>query len=277
MSLIYNKIKPFPKAFHNLTGISVSLFDSLIEKLRPLWKESITDAYKKEGRPYNHGIEEHLLMLLLYYRNYITQRFLGFLFDIDHSRICRIIKNIELLLAPITTIPKTRHRGQKELESLIIDATKQRIERPCQNQKPYYSGKKKAHTIKTEIRITREGEIVHVSSSYAGSVHDFEVYKNEPPAKDGLHLFVDLGYQGINQLHNGSVEIPYKKSKKNPLDEESKEYNHALAKIRVKVENVIRCLKIFRILSDRYRNKRKGYKEKFSIIAGIVNMKNGFV
>ena len=94
---------------------------------------------------------------------------------------------------------------------------------------------------------------------------------------DLLHLFVDLGYQGISQLHNGSVQIPYKKSKKNPLDEESKEYNHALAKIRVKVENVIRCLKIFRILSDRYRNKRKGYKEKFSIIAGIVNMKNGFV
>lgn len=89
MSLIYNKIKIFPKTFHNLTGISISLFDSLIEKLRPLWKESITDAYKKEGRPYNHGIEEHLLMLLLYYRTYITQRFLGFLFDIDHSRISR--------------------------------------------------------------------------------------------------------------------------------------------------------------------------------------------
>ena len=64
---------------------------------------------------------------------------------------------------------------------------------PCQNQKPYYSGKKKAHTIKTKIRTTKEGEIVHVSRSYAGSVHDFQVYKNEPPVKDGLHLFVDLG------------------------------------------------------------------------------------
>ena len=92
-------------------------------------------------------------------------------------------------------------------------------------------------------------------------------------------LFISLLIwdKGTGQLHNGSAQIPYKKSKKNPLDEESKEYNHALSKIRVKVENVIRSLKIFRILSDRYRNKRKRYEEKFSIIAGIVNMKNGFV
>jgi len=55
-----------------------------------------------------------------------------------------------------------------------------------------------------------------------------------------------------------------------------KEYNTALSRIRVKIENIIGDLKTFRILSDRYRNKRKRYGVKFNIIAGIVNLKNGF-
>ncbi|MBL8676681.1 MAG: hypothetical protein JNJ47_04570 [Alphaproteobacteria bacterium] len=57
---------------------------------------------------------------------------------------------------------------------------------------------------------------------------------------------------------------------------EDKAYNRALSRIRVKVENVLRQIKIFRILSDRYRNKNKRYNLKFNIIAGIVNFKNGF-
>jgi len=43
------------------------------------------------------------------------------------------------------------------------------------------------------------------------------------------------------------------------------------------VENVIAQLKNFRILSYRYRNKRKGYNLKFNIIGGLVNLKQGFL
>jgi len=46
--------------------------------------------------------------------------------------------------------------------------------------------------------------------------------------------------------------------------------------IRVKVENVIRRLKVFRILGERYRNRRRGYAIKVNIIAGIVNPLMGF-
>jgi len=72
------------------------------------------------------------------------------------------------------------------------------------------------------------------------------------------------------------MEWPYKATKTKPLDAEEKEYNRALSRIRVKVENIIGDLKTFRILSDRYRNKCKRYNVKFNIIAGIVNLKNGF-
>jgi len=55
-----------------------------------------------------------------------------------------------------------------------------------------------------------------------------------------------------------------------------KEYNRALSRIRIKAEHILGKIKVFKILSDRYRNKRKRYALKFQIIAGLVNMKNGF-
>jgi transposase len=74
-----------------------------------------------------------------------------------------------------------------------------------------------------------------------------------------------------------ATELPYKKSKNHKLDKEEKEYNAGLSRLRVKVENILAKIKVFRILSDRYRNKRKGYSLKINIVAGIINLKNGFV
>ena len=60
------------------------------------------------------------------------------------------------------------------------------------------------------------------------------------------------------------------------LSEEEKAYNAALSRVRVKIENVWAQLKTFKILAERYRNKRQRYYLKFSIIAGLVNLQNGF-
>jgi hypothetical protein len=53
--------------------------------------------------------------------------------------------------------------------------------------------------------------------------------------------------------------MPKKRSKKNPLTKEDKRNNQQLSKERVLNENVIGSLKRFKILSDRYRNKRKRF------------------
>ena len=66
--------------------------------------------------------------------------FVGYLFGIDDSRVCRLIKRLEPLLAKIMSISKPRKLSKEEVESLIIDATEQPIERPKKRQKPYYSG-----------------------------------------------------------------------------------------------------------------------------------------
>lgn len=275
MSISYKLISQKPIIFNRLVGMEVKDFDFILEKLTPLWQKKVLAAYKRPGRDFKLELSDMVMMLLIYYRSYISQAFLGYLFGIDDSRVCRLIKKIEPLLARTVAIRKDRHLSQEEVENLIIDATEQPIERPKRRQTKYYSGKKKRHTLKTEIRITPKGRIVHVSRHFPGSVHDFAVYKDGPPVHKDVRAFVDSGYQGLDKLHQ-ATELPYKKSKNRKLDKEERHYNTGLSRLRVRVENTLCKIKVFRILSDRYRNKRKGYSLKFNIVAGIVNLKNGF-
>lgn len=72
-------------------------------------------------------------------------------------------------------------------------------------------------------------------------------------------------------LHPNS-QTPVKKSKLHPLSQEQKAYNRKLSQKRILIENIIRRLKIFRILSERYRNRRKRFGLRFNLIAAICNM-----
>ena len=85
-----------------------------------------------------------------------------------------------------------------------------------------------------------------------------------------IKIAVDTGYQGLQKRHAQTV-IPKKRSKKNPLSKEDKNNNTALAKERVTVENVIGMLKRFKIISDRYRNRRKRFVLRFNLLAGLYN------
>ena len=95
------------------------------------------------------------------------------------------------------------------------------------------------------------------------------------PPPNASRLFVDSGYQGVGDIHS-NADLPYKRSKNNTMDADEKAYNTALSRLRIRIEHTFAQLKTFKILSDRYRNKLKRYGVKFNIIAGIVNLKNGF-
>lgn len=66
--------------------------------------------------------------------------------------------------------------------------------------------------------------------------------------------------------------MPRKKAKKQPLTKDDKLNNKALAIERVLNENVIAALKKFKIISDRYRNRRKRFGLRFNLISGIYNL-----
>ena len=81
----------------------------------------------------------------------------------------------------------------------------------------------------------------------------------------------DAGYQGLANLHNNS-QTPKKKSKHHPLTSAQKAANRALARQRIYVEHVIGKVKVFRILSERYRNRRKRFGLRFNLIASLYNL-----
>lgn len=111
-----------------------------------------------------------------------------------------------------------------------------------------------------------------ICTSYKnGKCHDYRLFKESGvkiPSK--VKVAVDGGYQGLQKVHVQTL-LPKKRSKKNPLSIEDKKNNTALAKQRVIVENVIGMLKRFKIIADRYRNRRKRFSLRFNLLAGFYN------
>lgn len=114
-------------------------------------------------------------------------------------------------------------------------------------------------------------EIIATAFSH-GRKHDFRLFKESYEGmKPTIVCLADSGYQGIAKLHANS-ETPTKKSKKKPLTDEQKEANRELSRRRIFVEHVIGKLKIFRILKERYRNRRKRFGLRFNLIAALYNL-----
>ncbi len=104
-----------------------------------------------------------------------------------------------------------------------------------------------------------------------GKCHDFRLFKESKIyINPKIRAITDTGYQGLKKIHANS-ELPKKKTKKNPLTKKDKKNNQKLASERVLNENVIGSIKRFKIISDRYRNRRKRFTLRFNLIAGIYN------
>lgn len=152
---------------------------------------------------------------------------------------------------------------------MIVDATEQRIERP-KNQRDYYSGKKHAHTIKTEIVTDPSGKILRVSKPYEGRVHDFEIRKKKG-ALPAIPILADSGYQGLQNEHAAAVILPQKRSKNRPLSDSDRTRNTRFARCRIVIEHIFAHLKKWNILAARFRGHLATYSSVFQSIAGLHN------
>lgn len=264
------------RQFCSLTGVEPDVFCQMVRKLRPHWHARIVDQKNRSGRPWGvGGLADHLLVLLLLYRCGMTQDFLACLYQTDQAAISRSLRRIERLAVGVLGVTRQIKVSREEAEALIIDCTEQPIQRPQRKQRCWYSGKKKRHTIKTEIIVTAQGRIVSVSPPAPGRVSDITIRRRGRPLPKGARLYADSGYQGLQDEHP-DTDIPYKKTKKHKLTKDERTYNHALSRFRVRVEHAFAKLKSFRMLSERYRYPRPTYATKFAITAGIVNFMAGF-
>ncbi|MDV3277575.1 MAG: transposase [Nitrososphaerales archaeon] len=239
-------------------------------------------------------MSDRLLMLLVYYRLYVTLTLVGYLFDLDQSNVYRDIRYLEPLVRGCVPIPKKIHRLTRRLRTIdeveeffpsfkaFIDSTEQEIPRPKnpKKRKTHYSGKKKRHTVKTQLTVNSKGLIVHRTNHARGRRHDYDIFKgNRPKLPDGVRPGVDLGYDGIQRdfLELKAI-IPFKRrggrNKKGvELTPEQKRFNKELSKARVVVEHTISRVKKFNIFGQEFRNRLRHYDAMTDIVSGLVNMR----
>ena len=111
-----------------------------------------------------------------------------------------------------------------------------------------------------------------------GSVHDLTLFRQSKSAIHiGTLLIGDLGYVGIQKNHANSV-VPHRKNCRPGLTKEERKLtreqrleNRALSRRRIVTEHINRRLKIFKILSERYRNSGRRFGLRFNLICAIYN------
>ncbi|ACP20856.1 hypothetical protein Aasi_1490 [Candidatus Amoebophilus asiaticus 5a2] len=179
MHLTYTRISKYPYNFRRITGLRLETFDKLVLKVRPLFEELESSKLRHGRMSHLPTLEDKLLCVLMYYRTYISHVFLGYLFNLHNSNICRLLRKMEPLLAKKISIKKDRSLTSEKVLRILADVSEQPTQRPSKKQKKSYSGKKKRHTIKTEIVMGEDGKILSVSKSHKGKVHDFKIRKGE--------------------------------------------------------------------------------------------------
>ncbi len=272
-------LKRQPQVFRSLTGITAEKFNLLYRQLLPIYNTTETKRFNNKNRQRSIGggrkkelcLEDQLLLVLIYYRHYVSQSFLGLIFNLHNSNVSRGIRYIEPQLAKIFKIPTRKietELPEEQITEYFIDATEQPINRPKKNQKHYYSGKKKKHTLKNQIVIDNKSKIQTVSKSVEGKRHDKKLYDDSRIyIENKSNLKGDLGYYG-SEL----ITVPRKKPKNKELTDDDKDYNKRFSSKRIKVEHVIGKMKIYQILSQRFRNPKENHSLIFKNVAGLYNL-----
>lgn len=110
-------------------------------------------------------------------------------------------------------------------------------------------------------------EIVYLSPTYPGSVHDKNICDSEElEFFKNVSVFVDLGYLGMCS-DNAKIIIPYKHKKKQELTVEQKEFNKWVSSIRVKIEHIIASVKIFRKVKEKFRGRLYAREDTIMLVA----------
>lgn len=299
----YSKLCKKPLIFRSFTGVTVSEFESICNEIehnyeeherRRLLSRMMTKKKKRirdigAGRPFKLKVKERFVMLLVYYRLYITYTLSGFLFDLDQSNVCRDISMMEPLIKECIPLTKKIYKRTRRLRTIdeveqyfpgfkaFIDSTEQEIPRPKNKRRrnSYYSGRKKKHTVKTQLMVNSEGLILHKTGHRSGRKHDYDIYKhNHPITPLQVENIVDLGYLGIEKdFPTVKSVLRVKKKKGTLLSCDERTYNKNHSRLRIIVEHTICKIKKFGIMGSKFRNRLRKYNNVSDIISGLVNFR----
>lgn len=280
-----------------LTGMTIEEFDALI----PVFEEKNNQEQKKvkkqqkrirkEGAGRKHTLKEEtekLFYILFYMKCYPTFDLAGVLYEVDKSQTNRWFSELhpilEKTLRKTLSLPKRKISSLKEffelfpeVKEVLVDGTERPVQRPKnkEKQKGSYSGKKKRHTNKNLVIVTKKKRILLVSPTEQGREHDLTILKKNKLHKripENIKVWLDLGFKGIEKESNFKIRMPKRKPRTKDLTNTQKSQNKKISRVRVKVENAIAGIKRFRCLTDVCRTRTKEWKDKFILLsAGLWN------
>jgi hypothetical protein len=299
MNLTYAHLARYPTVFLALTGLRVDEFAVLLRDLALLYEEAEEKRLSRAGRrraiggghPFELAYFEQVLLVVIWLRTYPIHEVLGFLFGVSDSTVCRLIARLLPLLEQAgkdtMRMPDPGKKRRKTLSDLlkdtpqlavIIDTFEQRVQRPRQRKEAdrYYSGKKKQHTLKSQVSVDAEtGEIVDVAESVRGPTADLTVLKESQLLERlpvGVGGIGDLAYVGIqNVCPDRQTATPRRKPRSQERPPEDGLYNQAFAQRRVEVEHSIGRMRRYQCLTQMDRNHRRLHTERSRAVAGLVN------
>ena len=151
------------------------------------------------------------------------------------------------------------------------------LQRDPKKQRTKYSGKKKLHTEKTLVVYSTDLKQILAIATAPGSIHDFKLFKQSKIwsyklIQEATTTELDLGFLGVKK-YLPNAQLPHKRSKLHPLTKNLRQEIKLLSQSRIKIENINREIKIFKICAYTRRHKQKKHNLFWNLIAGLVNFK----
>lgn len=233
------------------------------------------------GRKRRLSAPLEILLTLIYLRHNVAHEVVGALFGVSADTSENTFHEVVAVLRAIC--PAQRWEAEKrwsksepqwkpeELDRVLIDSFETSVPRPSTEpqQRRHYSGKKKRHTLKTQVVTDAAGTLLEIDPGHRGPTSDKRLYEQsgvreryEKVPKQG-----DLAYQGC-----AGVQVPHKKPKGGTLTDEQKEENREGAAVRVHVEHAIRRIKGFKIMRQDYRLATGLFPGIAFAVAGLVQV-----
>lgn len=307
MILSEARLREKPAVFLAMTGLRIEEFDGLAREVAPRVETAAVAAAEAArrgkpkrrravggGHPFALSFRAQLLLTVVWLRVYPTSPVLGFLFGISHPTVLRTIARVLPLLEQAgrdtMRLPGHGERGRRSRRTLndllvaipdltiIVDSFEQRVQRPRDQEEAdrYYSGKKKQHTLKSQVAIDGEtGKIVDISESVCGPTNDLALLKASSlldRVDPEVGVLGDLAYVGMAPLHPaGHGYTPRRKPREKPRPPEDIVYNTAFAAERITVEHTIGRLRRYQSLTQLDRHHRQAHSARVRAVAGLVN------
>jgi hypothetical protein len=299
MILHYARLQRFPTVFKSLTGLRVPQFDDLVADVLPRYHAAERQRLNRPsrqraigaGHPFELDPRNQILLTVIWLRVYPIHEVLAYLFGISDTTVSRIIARVLPLLEAsgrdTMRLPDPGRKRRRQLDALLADTPDLAVvidtfEQPVQRHKDrkqadtHYSGKKKRHTLKSQVAVDEEtGDVADVAESAPGPTADIKLLEESqllerlPVGVGGLG---DLAYVGIDKLHPAGLgATPRRKPRGKDRPPEDVCYNRAFARRRIVVEHTIGRMRRYQAITQQDREHRRNHTARVRAVGGLVN------